>query len=159
MLQAALGEAIHRMCRVNQRLERFVIMTNHDGADQTSQHDERALVATHEICCSMCGGQHWYEYQMKRLTEAVAIAQAEAAYSRQLHSECEILEIAFGEAINRMCRVKQRLERNNIRQTEMLEVGYGPYHGIGVEVVSSRNQPTTPPASAVGVVGSRAPKE
>ncbi|XGW34287.1 hypothetical protein V3C99_018269 [Haemonchus contortus] len=138
-------------------------MTKHDGADQTSQRNERALAATHEICCPVCGDQQWYEYQMNRLTEAVAIAQAqaqaEAAYSRQLHSERQILEIAFGEAINRMCRVRQRLERNNNRQTEMLEVGYGPYYGIPVEVVSSRNQPTTPPAPPVGVVGSRAPEE
>ncbi|XGW34289.1 hypothetical protein V3C99_018269 [Haemonchus contortus] len=89
-------------------------MTKHDGADQTSQRNERALAATHEICCPVCGDQQWYEYQMNRLTEAVAIAQAqaqaEAAYSRQLHSERQILEIAFGEAINRMCRVRQRLE-------------------------------------------------
>ncbi|XGW32523.1 hypothetical protein V3C99_017231 [Haemonchus contortus] len=133
-------------------------MNNYNGEDQAQPREEMALAVTHEICCSVCGRQQWYEYQMNRLTEAVAIAQAqaqaEAAYSRQLHSERQILQIAFGEAINRMCRVRQRLERNNNRQTEMLEVGYGPYHGIPGEVVSSRNQPTTPPASPVGVVGS-----
>ncbi|XGW32524.1 hypothetical protein V3C99_017231 [Haemonchus contortus] len=130
-------------------------MNNYNGEDQAQPREEMALAVTHEICCSVCGRQQWYEYQMNRLTEAVAIAQAqaqaEAAYSRQLHSERQILQIAFGEAINRMCRVRQRLERNNNRQTEMLEVGYGPYHGIPGEVVSSRNQPTTPPASPVGV--------
>uniref|UniRef100_A0A0N4WPX4 Zf-HC2 domain-containing protein n=1 Tax=Haemonchus placei TaxID=6290 RepID=A0A0N4WPX4_HAEPC len=90
-------------------------MANHNGADQNSQRDERALAATHEICCSVCGGQQWYEY-VNRLTEAVAIAQAqaqaEAAYSRQLHSERQMLLIAFGEAIHHMCRVRQRLEVN-----------------------------------------------
>uniref|UniRef100_A0A7I4YVJ0 CZB domain-containing protein n=1 Tax=Haemonchus contortus TaxID=6289 RepID=A0A7I4YVJ0_HAECO len=99
------------------------MMSNNDGLNQIAQQNERTLVPVHEGCCQ-CGGQHWYEYQMKRLTEAVGIAQAqaqaEAAYSRQLHCEGEILEIALEEAVDRMCKLRQRFERNNIKQKEML---------------------------------------
>ncbi|VDO86671.1 unnamed protein product [Haemonchus placei] len=51
---------------------------------------------------------------MNQLSEAVATAQAqaqaEAAYNRQLQCESEILEMAFQDAVYRLCRLKERFE-------------------------------------------------
>nr|CDJ82492.1 unnamed protein product [Haemonchus contortus] len=127
--------------------------------DRALQNEEVALAVTHETLCSACGGEEWYEYQ--------GFAQRVHEYKLQLkrltvhlYMEREMLRDAIREATHLSRRVDQRLERNHQRQLEMLKVGFGPYHGIDVELANpQRNGPTTPPASPVGEVAPPIPKE